>query len=111
MLVGRVAHAVDRLSLFGERDHLAEGVATPRLLEGVTVKLADILRGPAASARRVPRAASDAVARVDRVGPLRAQIRAPGGVATSGGGGEALTVRVGTGQAARDWRRCPGRRS
>src|SRR5206468_8187650 len=84
----------------GERELLAERVAEPRLLDRVAVELADIHRDHRA-VRVVPRTVADAIARVDRAGALRAQVRMPRyRRAASRGRAELLTVRVGAGQTA-----------
>src|SRR5262249_40354219 len=67
VLVRRVADAVDRRLLLGERELLAEDVAEPRLLDRVAVQFADVL-GDALASRVVPGPAADPVARADGTG-------------------------------------------
>src|SRR4051812_3973995 len=99
VLVGRVADAVDDAALLGERQLLAERAAEARLLDGVAVELAEVLRD-ALPALVVPRPVADAIPRVDGIRPLRAQIRVPRHAAAAGGGRQRLAVRVGAGEPA-----------
>jgi len=78
---------------------LTEAIAEARLFDGVAVELGDVLRDQL-TARVVPRAVADPIARVDRARTLRAQIRVPGRGAAAGRGRELLAVGVGAREAA-----------
>src|SRR5262249_24906717 len=69
MPIGRIAHAVDAVALLGQRRLLVEIVCAVKLGNTVSNDYAfDIL----------PRSVADAVARIHRACPLRAQIGVPG---------------------------------
>ena len=89
--VRRVATAVDDGALLRERGLLGEVVGA--------VELRDVLGDDDALGVR-PRAGTDAVARVDGAGALRAQVRAPGLAPRPGALREHLAVLVGAGDAA-----------
>src|SRR5688572_13722905 len=99
VLVRLVADAVDELALLRQRELLAERVADARLLDGVAVQHAGVGRDHLA-AEVVPRPVADAVACADGARALRAEVRAPHGVALSRGLRERLAVRVGAGEPA-----------
>ncbi len=99
VLVRLVADAVDQFALFIQRELFAQRVADARLLDRVAVQHAVVHRNDLA-AEVVPRAGADAVARVDRAGPLRAQVGAPHRIALSRGLRERLAMRIRAGQPA-----------
>ena len=97
-----VARAKHRRVLLGQRGRLREVAAELRELDRVAVQVREIARDDAAACVG-PRTLADAIARVDGVRSLRAQVRAPDSFARaglSGRRGELLAMRVGALQTA-----------
>src|SRR5687768_765991 len=98
VLVRLVADAIHELALLADRGQLIDPVAEARLLERIAVQFGGVSRNLLA-ARVEPGACADAIARVDGVRTLRAQIRAPDAIARAGlpgRGRELLAMRVGS---------------
>jgi hypothetical protein len=75
-------------------------IANARLFQGVAMQFSDAA-GNDLSALVVPRSIADAIARVDGIGTLRAEIGMPRRVAAAGRGRQRLTMRVGPGETSK----------
>ena len=89
----------NRLSFFVKRVGHTDEVADARLFQRVAVQFGNAARDDLA-ALVVPGAVADAIARVDGVGALRAEIGMPRHIATPDRSRERLTMGIGAGESS-----------
>src|SRR5215471_10872888 len=99
MGIRHVTDPVDNAILLGERELLAQRISEPCLLGRVAVQFADVHCHTLASGV-VPRTGPDAIASVDGIRPLGAEIGAPSRRAPSGSCRHGLAICISAGQSA-----------
>jgi hypothetical protein len=96
VLIRRIAHPIHRLSLFSERDHLADRISQSRLLNHIAMQPSQIGGDLSSATMSEPRPTPDPITRIHSPGTLCTKIRSPRSLSSTDRRRQRLAMGIGT---------------